>query len=58
MKLRILVAADIVSHKILDPICQFKILGRWHLPGWGRLQVWQWHLCNWTEREYDRTQVR
>lgn len=37
---------DRVSHCVLDPVINFKAFGRWHFPGWGLLQVWQWRLCS------------
>lgn len=42
-------AVDTVTHKVTTPYCNAKVRGR-HLPGWGYVQVWQWHLCNGVER--------
>lgn len=36
---------DRILHVLLDPYIER------HLPGWGRLQVWQWHVCQASERE-------
>jgi hypothetical protein len=46
---RLLELADRLSHKVLDPYINAKPLGH-HLPGWGLIQLWQWHLCNAYER--------
>lgn len=54
MSARLLVKLDLLSHRLLDPVVQFKAFGRWHVPGWGRIQLWQWHLCNAVERAVDR----
>lgn len=54
IKTAALSALDTASHKALDPYAQAKVLGRWHLPGWGWVQVAQWHLCNATERAIER----
>jgi hypothetical protein len=47
MRLKALGVADSVAHRCLD----------WYinrtLPGWGLLQVWQWHICNAYESRLD-----
>jgi hypothetical protein len=45
MKVRLLEVADRVCHKMFDWYINAEVFGR-HLPGWGRLQLWQNHLCN------------
>jgi hypothetical protein len=49
ISVRLLEFADRLSHKTCDRYIQAKPLGP-HLPGWGLLQVAQWHLCNAYER--------
>jgi len=49
VKLRLLDAADTACHRLLDPYINATLRGH-HLPGWGLLQLWQWHLCNAYER--------
>lgn len=51
-KVRLLELADHVCHKMWDPYINAKPFGH-HLPGWGLLQVWQWHLCNYFENSFD-----
>jgi hypothetical protein len=41
--------ADRWCHRTCDWYIDTKPLGH-HLPGWGRLQLWQWYLCNAYER--------
>lgn len=54
MSARLLSALDAAAHRITTPLCNFKMFGRWHVPGWGYVQLWQWHLCNAVERAMDR----
>lgn len=44
--------ADHLGHKTLDRYIDAKVRDH-HLPGWGRLQLWQNHLCNVYERTVD-----
>lgn len=52
-KVRLLGVADRACHKAFDRYIQAKPFGR-HLPGWGHIQLWQWHLCNAYERAAGR----
>lgn len=52
MKIRVLGWADTVCHKMFDWYINATPFGH-HLPGWGRIQLWQWYLCNVYERAVD-----
>lgn len=45
---RALLALDHLLHRTLDGYINRT------LPGWGHLQLWQWHVCNAYESRYDR----
>ena len=53
MKRRLLELADHLCHRVCDPYINAEVFGR-HLPGWGLLQLWQWHLCNAYEAAADK----
>lgn len=44
MKVRLLGLADTACHRTCDWYINATVRGR-HLPGWGLLQVGQWHIC-------------
>lgn len=52
-KAHVLEALDAASHRLLDPYINAQ------LPGWGRLQLWQYRLCcamcnTWDDVEAER----
>jgi hypothetical protein len=51
-KARLLELADTICHKACDWYINAEVFGR-HAPGWGQVQLWQWHLCNAYERAAD-----
>jgi hypothetical protein len=48
MKVRLLELADHWCHKTCDWYINSKPFGH-HFPGWGRIQLWQYYLCNYYE---------
>lgn len=48
MTTRTLRHLDTVLHRVLDWYLERQ------LPGWGRLQLWQWYVCDALEQRYER----